>query len=82
MSPARIVIATFVFALFCVLVWLAPEIRSMWILWREKRAVARRRALEESWNILAYPKESRRVSRGPDPSVLRAAYHEVPSIHK
>lgn len=81
----RIIIAAVVFTVFCGLIVLAPEVRSAWILWREKRTIAKRKAIEAQrladglkWGLMAYPKESRRIPDRHIDSARRTGQFSIP----
>lgn len=69
----RILVGAIVLLLFCGLCILIPELRSQWILWRERVAIAKRDAAKakadakrladaQRWGLIPFPKKMRRVS--------------------
>lgn len=84
----RIIIGTLVVLILCCLFILLPELRSRFILWRERRAIAKRDAAEAKrradaakWNILVFPREQRatRIARDDLDPARRTGQFRVPS---
>lgn len=85
-----IVGGTMIFAAFCLFAWVAPALRSDWILWREKRAIAKRKRDDDFWRVMGLGPETRRVPNSHlDPArrtgqydVGRSVYSDVQGLHK
>lgn len=77
----RIFITAIVLTILCGLVLGVPELRSFWRLWREKRAVARRKKREELMTWLAYRRRVR-VERSAADAIRERQQFSIPAAFR